>query len=119
MCAASSTTPHATTGSGTAREALDHIAGLYVVEGDVRGRPPDERRRERQARAGPLVGAFRRWLDVTGPKLSRRSDLAIGVGCALTLRFRRRGDPMLVPGSILNLTAYAVAELAPRDCAVI
>ena len=46
-------------------------------------RPPDERRRERQARAGPLLAAFRRWLDATGPKLSRRSNLAIGIRYAL------------------------------------
>ena len=75
---------HAATGSATAREALDHIAGLYAVEQDVRGRPPDERRRERQARAGPLLDAFRHWLDATGPKLSRRSDLAVAVRYALT-----------------------------------
>ena len=74
---------HAATGSATAREALDHIAGLYAVEGDVRGRPPDERRHERQARAGPLLDAFRQWLDATAPKLSRRSDLAIGIRYAL------------------------------------
>ncbi len=75
---------HAATGSAVAREALDHIAGLYAVEHDVRGRPPDERRCERQARAGPLLKAFRRWLDVTGPKLSWRSDLAVAVRYALT-----------------------------------
>lgn len=74
---------HVATGSATAREALDHIAGLYAVEDDVRGRPPDERRRERQARAGPLLAAFRQWLDATEPKLSRRSDLAIGIRYAL------------------------------------
>ena len=75
---------HAATGSATAREALDHIAGLYAVEHDVRGRLPDERRCERQARAGPLLKAFRRWLDATGPRLSRRSDLAVAVRYALT-----------------------------------
>ena len=75
---------HAATGSAIAREALDHIARLYAVEHDVRGRPPDERRRERQARAGPLLDAFRQWLDVIGPKLSRRSDLAVAVRYALT-----------------------------------
>lgn len=74
---------HVATGSATAREALDHIAGLYAVEEDIRGSPPDERRRERQARAGPLLAAFRQWLDATEPKLSRRSDLAIGVRYAL------------------------------------
>lgn len=74
---------HVATGSATAREALDHIAGLYAVEDDVRGRPPDERRRERQARAGPLLDHLRRWLDLTLPKLSRRSDLAVAVRYAL------------------------------------
>lgn len=75
---------HAATGSPTAREALDHIAGLYAVEQDVRGQPPDQRRRERQARARPLLDAFRRWLDATGPKLARRSDLAVAIRYALT-----------------------------------
>ena len=75
---------HAATGSATAREALDHIAGLYAVEQDVRGRPPDERRRERQARAGPLLAAFRQWLDATAPKLARRSDLAVAIRYALS-----------------------------------
>ncbi len=74
---------HAATGSVIAREALDHIAAFYAVEQDVRGRPPDERRRERQARTGPLLDAFRSWLDLTLPKLSRRSDLAIGIRYAL------------------------------------
>ena len=74
---------HAATGSATAREALDHIAGLYAVEQDVRGRPPDERQRERQARAGPLLDQLRCWLDLTLPKLSRRSDLAVGIRYAL------------------------------------
>ena len=75
---------HAATGSTTAREALDHIAGLYDVEQDVRGQPPDERRHVRQARTRPMLDAFRQWLDATGPKLSRRSDLAVAIRYALT-----------------------------------
>ncbi|MBP2275983.1 hypothetical protein H4W01_001364 [Sphingomonas sp. PL20] len=74
----------AATGSATAREALDHIAGLYATDQDVRGRPPNERRCERQARAGPLLVAFRKWLDATAPKLARRSDLAVAIRYALT-----------------------------------
>ena len=50
----------------------------------MRGQPPDQRRCERQARAGPLLDAFRRWLDTTVPKLARRSDLAVAIGYALT-----------------------------------
>lgn len=75
---------HAATGSATAREALDHIGALYAVEDDVRGLPPNERRRERQARAGPALAALRHWLDATLPKLSRRSDLAVAIRYALT-----------------------------------
>ncbi|PAX06317.1 IS66 family transposase [Sphingomonas lenta] len=74
---------YAATGSATAREALGRTAGLYAVEEDVRGRPPNERRRERQARAGPLLDQLRCWLDTTLPKLSRRSDLAVAVRYAL------------------------------------
>ncbi|KQN69183.1 hypothetical protein ASE91_09245 [Sphingomonas sp. Leaf62] len=50
----------------------------------MRGRPPDGRRHARQTRAGPLLDAFRQWLDATGPKLSRRSDLAVAIRDALT-----------------------------------
>ena len=50
----------------------------------MRGQPPDERRHARQARAGPLLDAFRQWLDATGPKLSRRSDLAVAIRYTLT-----------------------------------
>lgn len=75
---------HAATGSATAREALDHIAGLYAVEDAVRGRPPDERRCERRDRAAPLIATFRAWLDATLPRLSRRSELAVAIRYALT-----------------------------------
>ena len=37
-----------------AEQALKRITALYAVEADIRGQPPDERRRQRQARAGPL-----------------------------------------------------------------
>src|SRR5579864_3228050 len=38
-------------GSPLAREALERIAALYAVEDEIRGRPPDERKQIRQARA--------------------------------------------------------------------
>lgn len=74
---------HAATGSATAREALDHIAGLYAIEDDARGRSPYQRRCERQTRAGLLLSAFRSWLDATQPKLSRRFALAVAIRYAL------------------------------------
>ena len=35
---------------------------LYGIEDEVRGQPPDVRRAQRQARAGPLLKALRTWL---------------------------------------------------------
>lgn len=75
---------HAANGSAVACEALDRIAALYAVEDDIRGAPPERRRSERQARAGPLVQALHAWLEATLPKLSRKSDLAIAVRYALS-----------------------------------
>jgi transposase len=75
---------HAANGSTIAREALDRIAALYAVENDIRGAPPDQRRNERQARAGPLLDALRTWFEATLPKLSRKSDLAVAARYALS-----------------------------------
>jgi hypothetical protein len=74
----------AANGSAVACEALDRIAALYAVEDDIRGAPPERRRSERQARAGPILQALRAWLEATLPKLSRKSDLAIAVRYALS-----------------------------------
>src|SRR5690606_10868781 len=52
---------HAATGSPIALEALQRIAQLYAIEDGIRGKPPDERRAVRQARAGPLRIAFKAW----------------------------------------------------------
>jgi hypothetical protein len=38
-----------------AGEVLGHIRGLYQVEAEVRGRPPEERRQGRQERSRPLL----------------------------------------------------------------
>jgi hypothetical protein len=41
---------------GTVTEqALQRIAGLYKIEAEIRGQVPEERRQQRQARAGPLL----------------------------------------------------------------
>ena len=75
---------HAANGSPVAGEALQRIGALYAIEADIRGRPPDERRRVRQARAGPPIDALRVWLDATLPKLSAKSDLAAAIRYART-----------------------------------
>jgi transposase len=44
--------------SPIAREALEHIAVLYAVEKDIRGRGADERRTVRQQKSRQIVDAF-------------------------------------------------------------
>ena len=56
---------------------------LYAVEESVRGKPPELRRAERQARAGPVLVALRAWLDVTLKQLSQKSALAEAIRYAL------------------------------------
>ena len=53
---------HAANGSPVAAEALQRIGELYAIEDEIRGKPPDERRDARQARAGPLLADLHAWL---------------------------------------------------------
>jgi transposase len=71
--------------SPLAEEALKRIAALYVIESEIRGRPPNERRQVRQARARPLLEAMRDWLESWLTKLSRKSDTTAAVKYALGL----------------------------------
>jgi len=67
-----------------AREALERIQALFAIEAEIRGRPPEERRAVRQARAGPLLDDLHRWFHNTLSKLSRKSPLALAIRYALT-----------------------------------
>ena len=71
--------------SPLAREALERIAALYVIEAEVRGRPPDERRQVRQTRARPLLESLHDWFEVSLTKLSRKSDTTAAIRYALNL----------------------------------
>jgi len=71
--------------SPVAQEALERIAALYAIESEIRGRPPNERREVRQARARPLLGSLRAWLESCLPKLSQKSDTTAAVKYALGL----------------------------------
>ena len=64
-------------GSVIAAEAIKRIAGLYAVEKDGRGRPPDERVRLRQAMT------LETWLHPQLPKISGKSELARAIHYAL------------------------------------
>jgi hypothetical protein len=66
-------------------EALRRIAELYVIEEEIRGKPPDERRQIRQARARPLVNDLEHWLRTTLDTLSSKSDTAAAILYALKL----------------------------------
>lgn len=70
---------HVATQSPIAKEALDRIGALYVIEKQVKGKLPQERQAQRQAQAGPLLESMRLWLNATAAKLSAKSDLAIAI----------------------------------------
>jgi transposase len=70
--------------SPIAGEALERIQALFAIEALIRGRPPDERRAVRRARAGPLLDDLHDWFHTTLSKLSRKSPLARAIRYALT-----------------------------------
>ena len=67
-----------------ADQALQRIAALYAIEAEIRGRPPDIRRRERQDRAGPLLEGLRLWMTGMVGRVSAKSELAKAIGYSLT-----------------------------------
>jgi transposase len=71
-------------GSIIAEEAIKRIAGLYAVEKDGRGRPPDERVRLRQARAKPILDDLETWLHTQLPRISGKSEPAKAIRYALS-----------------------------------
>ncbi len=66
-----------------AEQALQRIAALYAIEADIRGQPAEERRRQRQARAGPLLDELHAWLSGLVGRVSAKSELASAIGYAL------------------------------------
>jgi transposase len=64
------------TKSPVAQTALVEIGKLYDIERDLKERPPDGRLGARQQRAGPILAAFKVWLDKTYGKSPPRSALA-------------------------------------------
>src|SRR6202163_1541660 len=70
--------------SPIASEALEHIAALYAVEKDIRGRGADERRTVRQQKSRPLVDALEPWLRAKLALISQKSKLAVTIRYALS-----------------------------------
>ena len=63
---------------------LERIGALYVVEKEIWGRLPDERRAVRQERSRPLLDAMKAWLDQTLQTLSQKSATAKAIRYALS-----------------------------------
>jgi transposase len=76
---------HQAHASPIAKEAIERIAELYMIESEIRGRPPNERQQVRQTRARPLLESLRQWLESCLTKLSRKSDTTAAVKYALAL----------------------------------
>ena len=75
---------HVSLASPIALEALERIGRLYKIEEEIRGRPPDERKEMRQARAGPELKSLHEWLSKTVTTLSKKSELAKAIRYALS-----------------------------------
>lgn len=71
--------------SPIAIEAVERIRALYQIEKQIRGRPAEERRMVRNARARPLLESMRRWLEASLAQLAPKSETALAIRYALGL----------------------------------
>ena len=67
-----------------ASEALARIAALYKVEGEIRGRSPEQRQAVRHARSRPVTDAFEPWLREKLALVSQKSKLAEAIRYVLS-----------------------------------
>ena len=63
--------------------ALGTLRDLFLIERELRGRPPDEVLAERQARSRPLVDGFFEWVRALSPLTRPRSPLGAALRYAL------------------------------------
>jgi transposase len=78
------TAAKANTSAPLATEMLTRIGALYAIEEHLRGKPPDERRRIRQAQTKPKLDELKQFFETTLAQVSRKSDLAEAIRYALT-----------------------------------
>ncbi len=71
--------------SPVATEAVERIRALYRIEKQIRGRPAEERRAARQARARPLFEAMGAWLETSLAQVWTKSETAAAIRYALAL----------------------------------
>src|SRR6476659_5123187 len=67
-----------------ASEALERIAGLYVIEKKIRGHSAEERRAMRQDRSRPIIDDLEPWLRAKLALISQKSQLAEAIRYALS-----------------------------------
>ncbi len=60
---------------GKAQVAITEIQKLYLIEKKIKDKPPDEKQRIRQARAGPILDKMRNWLDKSMTQVPPRTAL--------------------------------------------
>jgi hypothetical protein len=66
-----------------AAEALRRIGALYEIEEQIRGQPPQVRKAQREARAGPLLEELRQWLEGLLSRVSAKSEIRQAIGYSL------------------------------------
>jgi transposase len=71
--------------SPIATEAVHRIAALYLIEKQIRGRPAEQRRAIRMAKAKPLFQDMRRWFEQALIQLTPKSETAAAIHYALGL----------------------------------
>ena len=74
---------HQATQSPIASQALAEIGKLYLIERELKELSAQERSRIRQARAGPILEAFKYWLEGVYAKSPPRGALAKAIGYSL------------------------------------
>jgi transposase len=67
-----------------AHQALVRIGRLFAVEAEIRGKSPEERRRERRLRTKPLLTELREWFELTLTQVSAKSPMAGAIGYAIS-----------------------------------
>ena len=71
------------TGSPMAKDIVERIAGLYVIEERARGQPPPEREALRQRHSAPILAELKATLLRAQAQLSTKSELAKAIGYTL------------------------------------
>lgn len=62
---------------------MRRIGTIYAVEDQIRGKPPDERRRVRQTQALPLLDELKCWFEATLTTLPVNSETTAAINYAL------------------------------------